>query len=130
MDRFRDKEDEDTTLSILLSGSLGISVMEADIATLCHERISVYEKNNPAPDNVMQSDYVFPTPSSLIIDVEPQLDFRSQLVWEIFENTLFEEIDSGEVDGRQTRARRGALGDHDIVTAPKYCGNCFVDEKK
>ena len=36
----------------------------------------------------------------------------------------------GGVYGRWMRARRGTLGDHDIVTASKYCGKWLVDENK
>ena len=39
VDRFRDKEDEDNTPPILLSDSNGITVTEADIATLRREGI-------------------------------------------------------------------------------------------
>ena len=88
VDRFRDKEDEDAPLPILPSGSCGITMTEADIATICLEGISVDEDKNPALYNIMQSDDVLPTPSSLTIDVDPQLDFWRQLVWEIVENTL------------------------------------------
>ena len=46
------------------------------------------------------------------------------------ENTLDEETEAGGVDGRRMRARRGALGDHELVIAPKYCGKWFVDDNK
>ena len=36
----------------------------------------------------------------------------------------------GGGDGIRLRARRGTLVDHDIVTAPKYCGKWLVDENK
>ena len=39
--------------------------MEADIYTLHREGIAVNDDNDPSPENVMQSDYVFPTPSPL-----------------------------------------------------------------
>ena len=65
VDRFSDKEDEYTPLSILHSGSCRITVAEADISMLHHEVISGTGKNDPAPDNVIQYDYFFPTPSSL-----------------------------------------------------------------
>ena len=65
MDRFRDKEDEETPLPILPSGSRGITVMEADITTLRLEVISVHDDNDPGPEKFMQSGDVFPTPSSL-----------------------------------------------------------------
>ena len=126
--RFRNKEDKETPLPILPSGSRGITVMEADIATLRREGIAVDDDNNPAPDNVMQFDDVFPTPSPLTVDVEPQLDFWSQLGWEMDENTLDEETEAGGAGGRQLR--RGTLGDHELVTAPKYCGKWLVDENK
>ena len=65
VDRFRDKEDEDTPLPTLLSCSLTITVMEADIATLRRAGIAVDDENYPVPENFMQYDDVFPTPSSL-----------------------------------------------------------------
>ena len=46
------------------------------------------------------------------------------------ENTLDEETQAGGVDGRRLRARREALGYHEIVTAPKYCGKWLIDENK
>ena len=88
MDSVIDKEDEDTPLPTLPSGSCGITVMEADTATLCSEGIAVDDNKDPAPDNVMHSDNVLSTPSSLTIDVEPQLYFWSQLIWEMIDNTL------------------------------------------
>ena len=39
------------------------------------------------------------------------------------DNTLDEEEESNGVEGRRLRARRGTLGDHELVTTPKYCGN-------
>ena len=92
---------------------------EADIAALRHEGTAVEDDNNPAHDNFMQSDGVLTTPSSLTIDVEPQLDFWSQLEWYMIENKLDEDTEARRVDGRHLRARRGTLGDHEIVTAPK-----------
>ena len=65
VERFREKEDKETTLSILPSGSHGITVTEDDIATLRREGIEVNGDNTPATDNVMQSDDVFTTPSPL-----------------------------------------------------------------
>ena len=55
--------------------------------------------------------------------VEHQLDFLCQLGLEMVENTLYEEKEAGGVDGRRLRARRGTLGDHELVTAPKYFRN-------
>ena len=43
-------------------------------------------------------------------------------------NTLYEETEAGEVDGRRLIARRGDLGGHDIVKYPKYCGKWLVDK--
>ena len=63
--RFRYKEDEETPLPILPSVSRGITVTEADFFTLYCEGIAVDENNKTAPDNVMYSDDVLPTPSSL-----------------------------------------------------------------
>ena len=62
VDRFRDKEDEETSLPILPSGSRGITVTETDIATLLRERLSVDDDNVPDPENVIQSNDVLPTP--------------------------------------------------------------------
>ena len=39
--------------------------MEYEISTLSCEGIAVDDENEPAPENVMQSDDVLPTPSSL-----------------------------------------------------------------
>ena len=61
VDIFKDKEDEDTPLSILPSGSCGITVTEADIAMIRYEGISVTGDNYPAPDNIIQYDDVLPT---------------------------------------------------------------------
>ena len=58
------------------------------------------------------------------------LDFWRHLVWEMVENTLDEETVAVGVYGRRLITRRGTLGDHKIVTAPKYCGKWFVDENK
>ena len=65
VDRFRDKEDKETPLPILPSGSRGITLMEDDISTLRHDWISVNDNNHPSPKNVIQYDDVLPTPSSL-----------------------------------------------------------------
>ena len=65
-----------------------------------------------------------------IVDVDPHLDFWCQLGWEMVENTLEDEIDSGGIDRRRLLSRSGTLGDHELVTAPKYCGKWIVDENK
>ena len=65
VDIFKDKEDEDTLLPILSSGSRGITVTDADISPLRREGIAVDDDNGPAPENVMQYDNVLPTHSSL-----------------------------------------------------------------
>ena len=65
VESFRYKEDEETPLPILHLGSCGITVMEADIATLHSEGIVVDDDKKPTPENFMQSDDVFPTLSSL-----------------------------------------------------------------
>ena len=45
--------------------------------------------------------------------------------------TLDEEAEAGGGgDGRRLRPRRGVLGDHELVIAPKYCGRWLVDENK
>ena len=95
LDRFRDKEEEETPLPNLPSGSRGITVTEADITTLHREGIEVDDKNEPAPGNVMHSDDFLTTPSSLTIDVEPQLDFWRQLVLEMVDNILDEDTEAG-----------------------------------
>ena len=46
------------------------------------------------------------------------------------EKKLYEEIESKGVDKRQLRVRRGVLVDHELVSAPKYCGKWLVDENK
>ena len=74
IDRFRDKEYKETPLPILPSGSRGITVTEAGITTLRCEGIAVDDNNKPRPENVIQYDDVFPTPSSLTFgfyDVNP-----------------------------------------------------------
>ena len=60
-----DKEDEETPLPIIPSGSRGITVTKAYIAMLRCEGIAVDDDNDPAPENFMQSYDVLPTPSSL-----------------------------------------------------------------
>ena len=60
--RFRYKEDKETPLPILPSGSHGITATEAYIVTLRHEGIEVNDNKNPAPENFMRSGDVFPTP--------------------------------------------------------------------
>ena len=57
------------------------------------------------------------------IDADPQLDFWRQLAWKIVDKKLEEETEAGGADGRRLITRRGTLGDHEIVTASKYCGN-------
>ena len=49
-------------MTILPSGSRGITVTEADIDTLRREGKSVNDENEPAPENVMHYDDVLPTP--------------------------------------------------------------------
>ena len=46
------------------------------------------------------------------------------------ENTFDEDTEAGGVDIRRLIARRGTLGEHELVTAPKYCGKWLVDENK
>ena len=65
LDRFRDKKYGETHLPILPSGSRGITMTEAGIATIRRRGISVDDDKEPAPDNVMKSDDVLPIPSSL-----------------------------------------------------------------
>ena len=47
------------------SECMKFSGAESDISTLRRERVTVDDNNNPAPENFMHSDDVFPTPSSL-----------------------------------------------------------------
>ena len=44
------------------------------------------------------------------------------------ENTLDKVTEAWGVEGRRLRARRGAFGDHELVTAPKYYGKLLVDK--
>ena len=46
------------------------------------------------------------------------------------ENTLDENKDTGRVYGRLLRSKRGDLGDHELVTAPKYCEKWIVDRHR
>ena len=55
--------------------------------------------------------------------MEPQFDFWHQLGSERVENTFDEETEAGGVNGGRLRARMRTLGDHELVTDPKYCGN-------
>ena len=52
-----------------------------------------------------------------------ELNFQRHLGWYMVKNTLYEETEAGGVDGRQLRERRRTLRYHELVTAPKYCGN-------
>ena len=51
VERFIYKEDKDTPLHILPSGSHGVIVTEANISTLCREGITFGYKNDPALEN-------------------------------------------------------------------------------
>ena len=51
-----------------------------------------------------------------------ELDFQHHLGWEMVDKILDEDTEAGGVYGGWLRARRGTLGDHETVTAPKYCG--------
>ena len=62
--------------------------------------------------------------------MDPRLDFWHQLIWEMVENTIYEDTEAGGVYGRLLRARRGTMGDYEIVTAPKYGVKWIVDENK
>ena len=62
--------------------------------------------------------------------MDPQLEFWHQLGWVMVENTLYEETEDGGVDGIRNRSNRGDLGDHELVTDPKYCGKWIIDENK
>ena len=48
----------------------------------------------------------------------------------MIENTLDKETYVGRVYGRCLRARRGALVDHELMTAPKYFGKWLVGANK
>ena len=52
------------------------------------------------------------------------------MVWEIVDNTLDEETETGDINGIRLKERMGTLGDHELVIAPKYCGKWLVDKKK
>ena len=58
------------------------------------------------------------------------MDFWRQLGWDMVENTLDKVTEAWGVEGRRLRARRGAFGDHELVTAPKYYGKLLVDKNK
>ena len=62
--------------------------------------------------------------------MDPQLDFWRQLGFEMVEITLDEEKEAGGFDRRRLREKKGALGDNELVTAPKYCGTLLVDENR
>ena len=62
--------------------------------------------------------------------MEPHLDFQRQLGWDMVDNTLDKETESKGVERKQPRARRETLGDHELVTNPKYCGYWLADENK
>ena len=62
--------------------------------------------------------------------MDPQFYFWRHLGWEMVDNTLDEETEAGGVDVRRLVARIGTLGDHELVTDPKYCGKWLVDENK
>ena len=62
LDKFRDKEDEETPLPILPSCIHGITATEADIDTLRCDWIGVNKDKKPAPENAIQSDDVLPAP--------------------------------------------------------------------
>ena len=64
------------------------------------------------------------------VDVDPQLYFQHHLGWEMVDNTLDKDSESGEVDGIRLRASRGTLRDHNIVIDPIYCVEYLVDENK
>ena len=65
VDRFRDREDEDTPLPIFPLGRRGITLAKADISNICCDGIAVDDKNDPTPDNFMHFDDFLPTLSSL-----------------------------------------------------------------
>ena len=61
----RGKEDEETPLHILPSGSRGVTATKNDINTLRFEVIMVNNDNEPAPDNVYNSEDVLPAPETV-----------------------------------------------------------------
>ena len=63
-------------------------------------------------------------------NVEPQLDFWRQFGWKMVENTLDAEEEVSGVEGIRPRARRGTSGDHELVTATKYCGKFLAEDNK
>ena len=64
-DQFRYKEDEETPLYVLLSGSRGVTVTEDNIYTLRCEGILVGYDNDTSPEIVLQSEDVLPAPETL-----------------------------------------------------------------
>ena len=46
------------------------------------------------------------------------------------ENTLDDETGVRGFGVKLLRESRGTLGDHELVTAPKYCGKWLVDDNK
>ena len=45
-------------------------------------------------------------------------------------STLDKEGEAIRVKGIRLRARRGGLGDHELVMDPKYCGKWLAEENK
>ena len=64
------------------------------------------------------------------VDVEPQFGFWCQLGWTMVENTLYEQERDSKDYGIRIREKRGSSGDHELMTAPKYCVKWLVEENK
>ena len=65
VDRFREKEDEETPLPILNSGSRIVTFTKDDIVALRLEDIMVEDDNDPDPEKVFHSGDVLPAPKTL-----------------------------------------------------------------
>ena len=65
VDRFRYKEDEETPLHILLSGSCDVTVSKDNIATICSEGVLIDGENEPTPENILDSKDVLNAPDTL-----------------------------------------------------------------
>ena len=70
VDRFRYKEDEETPLHILLSGSRDFTVSKDNIATICSEGVLIDGDNEPTPENILDSKDVLNAPDTLNLGFE------------------------------------------------------------
>ena len=65
VDWYKDKEDKDNPLTVLPSGSRGVTFTKYDISTLFCKGIVVEDENNPDLENVLSSEEVLPAPETL-----------------------------------------------------------------